>query len=121
MATVDATGGELNLVGKAGDDLIVTLTVIDDDTEVAENMSGGTWAAKARVESTDVATAATATVDVTSAASGIIVVTFSATDTAAMCTGKVWRGYWDLQWTNGSGKVRTYVEGTLTLFKDVTR
>lgn len=121
MATVNATGGELNIIGKADDDLVVTLTFIDDDTEAAENMSGGTWEAKARVNVTDVAAAATATVDVTSAASGIIVVSFSDTDTAALCTGKVWRGYWDLQWTNGSGTKRTYVEGTMTLLKDVTR
>ena len=118
MATVDAGPGELNILGKAGDDLTVTLEFIDDDTEAAENMSGGTWSAKVRAKATDVTAAATMTVDVTNAATGVLVVTLDDADTTALCTGMVWRGVWDLFWSTDS---RTYVGGTLEIRKDVTR
>lgn len=118
MATVDAGPGELNVIGRAGDDLTITLNFIDDTTEAVENMSGGTWTAKVRVKETDVAAAATMTVDVTNAATGVIVCTLDSADTTALCTGMVWRGVWDLYWSSDS---RTYVGGTLEIRKDVTR
>lgn len=54
---------------------------------------------------------------VTLGAAGAVTVTLAATSSATLTSG----GVWDLQVVDGAGKIRTWINGQVTLVRDVTR
>lgn len=74
------------------------------------------WTAQWRVNEYSV-DAITLAVDITEGANGILTLTATAEQTDAMGTG----GMWDVQATHPEAGVRTFLRGTTTWTKDVTR
>lgn len=102
---VDLTPQKLNLKLKRGDAWSFPVTFVDTD------LTGWTFAAQIR-KTADAADAADLDIAETDLAGGIITVG----QTAAAD-----RGVWDLQGTPPAGLPRTYISGTVTVDKDVTR
>lgn len=107
----------VNLTVVRGDDFTQELKVstgADVDSAVPVDWTGCTGTAQFR-PSADSASAVSFAV--TLGAAGAVTVTLPATSSAALTSG----GVWDLQVVDGSGKIRTWVRGVVTLIRDVTR
>jgi len=109
-----------NFEGVTGDDFNLNLAFTDANG-AAVNISGwGTIKAtfKLRKSLLDAATGVVQkTATVTSGAGGTATVTLSKTDTASM----VGSYYYDVQYIDGSGNIKTAMSGVITFTRDVTR
>lgn len=100
-----------------GDDWRAELT-IDDANGDPLDMTGYTFLAQARTKAKSASVAFSFTVDTTSAASGVLVLEVADTVTVDVNPGTY---EWDLQWTDGDGKIRTILRGVVTVLAEVSR
>jgi hypothetical protein len=112
-----ASPGTYNMTHVQGDDWSTELTVADAGGDPID-MTGYTFLAQARTAPGAATVAFTFTVDTTDAATGILVLTVADTVTDDLEPG---RYFWDLQWTDGAGAVRTILAGIVTVLAEVSR
>jgi hypothetical protein len=94
-----------------------TLT-ITDDSDVAINISSDTFRGQVRKKHSSTDTEASFTCTITDGANGIVSWSLSATDTAAMGSGKF---YYDVEWVKADGTVVRLLEGVADTTPEVTR
>lgn len=82
------------------------------------DLTGYTLEAQIRHDPDDTTPAETLTVTVTDAANGLVQLSLTAVETAALLPQRYW---WDLQWTDPSGDVRTILRGRATVTAEITR
>jgi len=100
-----------------GDDYTMSLTFYSDAAKTSPmNLSGSTFAAQLRTSPDDTAHV-DFSIDTTNAATGVLLLSLTHTQTAAL--GRLYA--WDLQQTDGSGKVTTLIAGNAAVALDVTR
>lgn len=103
--------GTLHLDIYQGDDFSVDL---DFDID----LTGYTLTSQIRHEPSDSSPAETLTVTMTDAANGLVELSLTAAETADLIAQRYW---WDLQWTEPSGDIRTVLRGRATVTAEITR
>ena len=119
---------KFDITVKQGVDFRLTFTV--KASGVAQDVSGYTWAGQIRLLFPDASPAATFSFDTTNAASGIVVAQLTDTVTAALTSPNTLSarqredaeyGVYDIEGTDGSGIIRRYLEGRVTLSLEATQ
>lgn len=104
-----------NLELYAGDDYGLVVTFTDPDA-VPLNLSGLTFRSQVRMYESDPTIRASFTVDSSAASTGVIGLSL-----AKEITVDLGDGVWDLEQTDGTGKVQTLLAGKVTVRLEVTR
>lgn len=109
--------GTYNLTVYRGDTLVLDVVLTDTTTGLVLDLTG--YSALAQIRATaDAASADASLAAVLTPAEGKVTLTLSAAASAALT---ITTGVWDLQLTDGSGVVRTYLAGSVTVTPDVSR
>lgn len=112
-----ATPGTFNIQYTRGDTFSQSM-IVKDSTGAAVNLTGWTVTSQIRVTEDDVNPVVSFTVT-NGGSTGLITLALTAAQTASLPLTS--GGLYDVQLVDPSGNVSTYVGGTVTMKKDVTR